>query len=143
MKNKILKNNQKVRFALILLIIMVFSFSIHANINVNLFKSLYANSIILTYSVNYFITVIVFWLLIKYLDKVENTLGFYFMGASLFKFLIFFLVFQPIFKENGSTDKAEFISFFIPYSLSLALEVYFLVNILNKPNRINQSEASK
>ena len=143
MKNKTLKNSQTKKFSLLLLVVLLVAFSIHVHINESLFGDLYANSVILTYVINYFIAILIFGLMIKYMPRIENTLGFYFMAGSFFKFLVFFVVFQPIFKENGSTDKAEFVSYFAPYALSLSFEVYFLVKLLNKRADLNPSGINK
>lgn len=119
-------------FCSLLLIVMLVVFAAHVLINKKLFDNLYANSVVLSYIVNYVIAISVFILLICFLPKIKSTLGFFFMAGSFVKFLIFFIVFQPIFKSDGVMSKAEFASFFVPYALSLILEVYFLSKILNR-----------
>jgi hypothetical protein len=41
----------------------------------------------------------------------------------------------PIFKENDVVSKTEFLSFFIPYLLSLFVETKSLISLLNKPKK--------
>ncbi|MFN4123379.1 MAG: hypothetical protein ACK4GL_08760 [Flavobacteriales bacterium] len=64
--------------------------------------------------------------------KNPGATGFAFMGFSALKFLFFFLVFYPVYYEDGAVSRIEFFSFFIPYSLCLIAEIVFLSKILNK-----------
>lgn len=86
------------------------------------------------YAANAILAVIIFIVIEKLRKTHTSSLGFIFMGGSLFKFLIFFLVFQPIFKADGEMNKAEFFYFFTPYALSLIVEVIFLIKLLNTEN---------
>lgn len=60
--------------------------------------------------------------------------GFVFMGGSLIKFALFFMLFYGNFSADHDARKAEFISFYIPYALSLIIEVWYLIRHLNKSN---------
>ena len=42
------------------------------------------------------------------------------------------MLFYPTYNADGDADKIEFLAFFVPYALSLILETYTLVKILNK-----------
>ena len=89
--------------------------------------------LLLSYGFNYLITIIsFFWFLLKSRRKSE-TLGFVFMGISGLKFFLFFLLYKPL--SIPLSDKKELLSsFFIPYSLCLIYEVYYLVKLLNQKN---------
>lgn len=57
--------------------------------------------------------------------------GFLFMAGSGLKFVFIFIFFYPHYHADGIVQRAEFLSFFIPYSLSVITEVYFLAKKLN------------
>ncbi len=59
-------------------------------------------------------------------------LGFVFMGGSLIKFAVFFVLFYPELHENDASKKATFILFFIPYVITVITEVWYLIRYLNK-----------
>ena len=82
----------------------------------------------------------IFLFMDRFKYKFKNTLGFLFMGGSSLKFIIFFIVFQPVYKLDGVTSKSEFAAFFIPYALCLSLEVYSLVKMLNKVEHLKSDE---
>lgn len=89
--------------------------------------------ILIGYSFNYIITIVSFlWLLLRNKKKSE-TLGFVFMGISGLKFLFFFLLYKP-FSIPLAEKKALFLSFFVPYAICSAYEVYTLVKLLNQKN---------
>ena len=54
------------------------------------------------------------------------------MGISLFKFILFFVFFNPAYKADGVVQKMEVLTFFIPYFVGLSLETEILVQKLNK-----------
>ena len=58
-------------------------------------------------------------------NKMRFQIGFLFIGGSLLKFLLFFLIFYPSFTLDQTIDRPEFFSFFTPYFLSLVLETYY------------------
>src|SRR5210317_954053 len=43
--------------------------------------------------------------------KFRNQIGFLFMGGSFLKFAIFFIIFYPIYKEDGQISRLEFATF--------------------------------
>lgn len=49
--------------------------------------------------------------------------GFIFLLGSGLKFLLFFLIFYPVYHADGTIDRMEFAAFFIPYGLSLTAEL--------------------
>ena len=65
------------------------------------------------------------------LPKSEIT-GFVFMGGSLLKFASFFILFYGQLSTESEIRKIQFISFYVPYALSLAIEVWYLIRHLNK-----------
>ena len=85
-----------------------------------------------SYLLNYMMAAGAFATLLKLKNKHVDKLGFVSLGGTLIKFVIFFLVFDPLFKEDGETTRSEFAIFFIPYVCATILETVFLVRILNK-----------
>jgi hypothetical protein len=90
------------------------------------------SEIAITYGVNFVLGFAITFGLYKLKDKYAHSLGFIFMGGSMFKFLIFFLTLQPIYKADGEITSLEFGYFFIPYAISLAFETLFISQILNE-----------
>lgn len=85
-----------------------------------------------SYLLNYMMAAAAFATLLKLKNKHVDKLGFVSLGGTLIKFVIFFLVFDPLFKKDGETTRSEFAIFFIPYVCATILETVFLVRILNK-----------
>ncbi len=84
------------------------------------------------YIMNYAMGVIIVSTLIYLSKKKGEVLGFVFMGGSLVKFAVFFVVFYPELHENEASKKATFVLFFIPYAITVIAEVWYLIRFLNK-----------
>jgi hypothetical protein len=84
------------------------------------------------YVINFLLAVGIFIGLYSARKKLKNALGFLFMGGSLVKFAIFFIIFYPVYRADGEIQKMEFAAFFIPYLTSLILETYFASKMLNQ-----------
>lgn len=118
-------------FTAILSIALFISYFIHAHY-VSQYADITTGQFYLSYSVNFILTLAITITLYMLRIKQAHNLGFIFMGGSLFKFLIFFLIFYPEYALDGEISKTEFGLFFIPYAISLTLETTFLIRILNK-----------
>jgi hypothetical protein len=81
--------------------------------------------LILAYFLNGFIALAIYILIYALRKKFFDQLGFLFLLGSFLKFGVYFLFFHP--KMSGT--KIEFSLFFVPYVLSLILEVRALLNI--------------
>lgn len=90
------------------------------------------NLIIESYLFNIFFATTSVFALLRINSKNPRATGFAFMGFSALKFLVFFLVFYPVYYEDGAVSRIEFFSFFTPYSICLIAEIVFLSKILNK-----------
>ncbi|WP_431133144.1 DUF6168 family protein [Psychroserpens mesophilus] len=119
-------------FSVKLIVILIIALVIHL-FALNL-KSLpvYENKILLAYIVNGVLAILIFGFLFKMKDKYKEQLGFLFLGGSVLKFVVFFIVFYPFYKADGVISKLEFAAFFVPYMLSLILETMSLAKWLNK-----------
>lgn len=92
----------------------------------------YGNAIIPAYWVNYALAVLIFAIIFIYRKKYTHLLGFIFMGGSLLKFAVFFIFFNPIYKEDGIVENVESTSFLVPYLVCLFMETFTLIRVLNK-----------
>ena len=121
-------NKQLLSFHFYLFIVLGGSYFIHES-----YVSF--NHLILLYTLNVSVACFVYWLVFLLRDKQKEYLGFYFLAGTLIKFIVFFKIVLPIFKENDIISKTEFLSFFIPYLLSLFVETKSLISLLNTPNK--------
>ena len=125
-------NNSFSKFVITLLIVLIVAFAIHVFILKTLEYPLFENKIVLSYLVNTILAISIFGFLFKMKNKYKEQLGFLFLAGSTFKFIVFFLLFYPSFKQDGDINKLEFASFFMPYLLCLILETSSLAKWLNK-----------
>ena len=117
-------------FALQLLAVLALAAALH-------YAYLYANqidippaSLIFCYLVNYLLALGIFFALAKLVADDNKYVGFVFLFGSALKFLAYFLIFDPLFKQDGRLSKVEFFLFFTPYLISLVLETIALVKLL-------------
>lgn len=119
-------------FSIKLIVILSFAFAIHLFALSSKSLPLYDNKIVLAYIINAILAIVIFGFLFKMKDKYKEQLGFLFLGGSVLKFAVFFIVFYPVYKADGTISKLEFAAFFVPYILSLILETLSLAKWLNK-----------
>lgn len=125
-------SNLPFRFFVALLFALVLVFVIHIGILYFLNFPMWDNLLLLSYIVNFVLALGIFYLLYFLRIKLSNAIGFLFMGGSLLKFIVFFLVFYPVYKSDQKMQGIEFAAFFIPYAISLVLETYFASKMLKK-----------
>ena len=118
-------------FFLLLGTLLFVSFALHLLALYFTNNNLFANQIILSYIVNYVLAIIVLIAVEKTLNKNSAQAGFVFMAGSGLKFLVFFLVFYPIYNADSKMQTIEFTTFFIPYAACLITEVIYLSKQLN------------
>lgn len=127
-----MKNKNLERFVLILFSILAVVFIIHVSILSFLNYDLFASRIITSYVGNFALTVVIFAYIYKNRIKKTERLGFFFLGGSMVKFMLFFIFLNPFFMQDGLVSRLEFLSFFIPYSVALTVETQQLIKELNK-----------
>jgi hypothetical protein len=123
--------NPVIAFGLKLIVVLAIVFGIHLFILNQLHFQLYDNLIVRAYSVNLILAFLIYLSLYLLRIKYEHLLGFIFMGGSLLKFIVFFIFFYPIYREDGEVTRIEATSFLIPYLSSLVVETYYLIRLLN------------
>lgn len=126
------KMNPILRFCLLLTITLGIAFTLHTILLGKAGLPLFADLIVLAYTVNGLLAAIIFGLLYFYRLRLKNYIGFLFMVGSFLKFVFFFLLFYPAYKADGDLSKLEFAAFFVPYVLSLLLETLFTAKMLQK-----------
>lgn len=124
--NKLLNENS---FYWILPAILLLVFFVHTQV---FSFSAFENKLASAYIVNAFLAITIYIIISIIIKNKPEIAGFVFMGGSGIKFIFFFLFFYPAYKEDGQISKAEFLSFFIPYTICLISEVYFLVKRLKQ-----------
>jgi len=120
-----------IKFTTLLFTILAFSFGIHISLLHYMELPLFANKIVLSYIVNFVLAALIFYSLFHFKEKLKNAIGFLFMGGSFLKFIVFFILFYPLYKSDGDIQKIEFATFFVPYSIALILETYYTSKMLN------------
>lgn len=118
-------------FSIKLVIALSIVFGIHIASLSYLKIPLFENLILTSYIVNYVMALAIYITLYKLRIKYLDLLGFIFMGGSFLKFAVFFIFFNPSFKENGNVSSVEAMSFLIPYLACLIIETFYLIKLLN------------
>ena len=93
---------------------------------------LWSHKLSLSYQLNLVLVSSIISVLFRAFEKNKEQVYLLFMSSSLFKFILFFIVFYPGYKADGMIQKIEFLTFFIPYFVGLSLETVILVQKLNK-----------
>lgn len=122
----------KINSFVLLSIVFIGVFLLHLG-TLSIFNiSLWNHRILLSYGSNFTLATLIMGVLHRALKKKKTQVGFLFMASSLLKFALFFFVFYPLYKIDGSIEKPEIITFFIPYFTGLFLETGILTQKLNK-----------
>lgn len=116
----------------VLLFILALAFGIHYAVLSYLQIPIGSSLTWQAYLFNLLAAQIILTVMLRIAQKKQDYLGFIFMGGSLLKFLVFFLAFYPVYKEDGEISSLEFSSFFVPYLICLAFKSFVLLRSLNK-----------
>ena len=119
------------KFTFILSLLVSGLFLAHLLILRLLGKPLFDNFILPSYLFNYLITLILFVVLLISSKIKDAFLGWFFFITSGLKFLAFFIIIYPLFNLNGAIQKVELVTFLLPYSLCLTIEIQQLSKFLN------------
>ena len=131
------------RFLKIITIALVLVFSLHIGVLKLLDFPIFGNKIILAYSVNVILAIIIYAVFYKLKDTFKNQIGFVFLLGSFLKFIFFFLLFKKAYKADGDISTLEFFALFIPYFLCLIIEIFSMSKWLNKDNNSNENHSNK
>jgi hypothetical protein len=86
----------------------------------------------LCYGFNFGLAVLIFWAVLATHRKNEMLVGVVFMGGSMLKFGLFFLLIYPDFKADGLVGRDELSLFFVPYLISLFSMTYAASRVLQR-----------
>lgn len=125
-------NSESKEFSTKVLVFLSISFVTHLILNTVIGVPTFQHQIIHSYIINAALAVGIFWGLTSLKTKYSNQIGFLFLASSFIKFFVFFIVFYGPYKTDGKIVFSEFASFFIPYTICLILETYFLSKQLNQ-----------
>ncbi|MBK5213959.1 MAG: hypothetical protein JJE55_09910 [Flavobacteriaceae bacterium] len=124
-------NKTTFKFLTVLLLVLAVVFSAHLFILQNKEIPIFADRIVLSYLLNYAMAAAILIFIQSKFNKKSSHTGFIFLAGSGLKFLVFFLVFYPFYREDGTMSTLEFAAFFVPYACCLILEVTYLSKQLN------------
>lgn len=88
--------------------------------------------LLLGYLINFAMALGIYSALLYFSEKKNKNLGFLFMFGSTLKFVIYFLIFDPIFMLDGKLTKVEFFIFFVPYFTCLLIETFALIKLMRE-----------
>ena len=122
-------NKNLILFHFYIIALLSLSYVVHHNI-------IDYDYLFLFYTINLVLAVIIYWLFFFTRNKQEEYMGFYFLLGTILKFIVFFTIVFPIFKnDDGDVSKMEFFSFFTPYLLSLFVETTSLISLLHSAKK--------
>lgn len=124
------KRSLPLQFVLALILSLVLALCIHLGVLYAKKLPLFGNLILWSYGINLLLAVIIFYPIYIYRQRLKHQIGFLYMAGSLLKFLVFFIVFYPVYKADGQMDTLEFAAFFVPYAICLVLETVFTSKML-------------
>jgi len=122
-----MKNSRFVVFIFLLAGLLAIAFAVHYSSSLEAFRG----ELFLTYSFNFFLTILFLVIFLLKEKAIKPYLGYYFLYFSLFKFILFLAVIQPLLDRTGGVKGHAFFSFFIPYALCVVLEIRFVIKELN------------
>jgi len=128
------KRNPVLLFLGILIPLLGLSFFLHTTFLQHKGLSKYGNLIVLSYGVNFVLAAAIYIGLHSFRNRIKNQIGFLFMAGSFLKFIVFFILFYPSYKADGTMATSEFAAFFVPYAICLIVETVFTAKMLLKMN---------
>lgn len=115
-----------------LTVALAIAFSSHVYLHSAYNYDLFGSFIIASYIFNFAFVLLEIWFLNLRRMKEGSNLGNVYLAMSMFKFLVFFTVFIPLFKLDGVQDRFEYFGFFVPYAICLVAGTTFLIQMLNQ-----------
>lgn len=120
------------RFSVKLFFLMAITFWVHSQVAERLAHPLSHDLLTLCYVFNGIIAMIFLYLLLLVSRYDPAILGWVYLLTSGLKFLLFYALIYPNFQNDEFIHKQHPLTFFIPYSVALFLEIYQLIKILNR-----------
>ena len=120
------------RFGLLLSFVLVLAFFSQAGLQHKFGVGFFEKHLLFCYCFNYILTLLFYIVLYFFKEKKSNQLGFIFLFSSMLKFILFFALIKPLFNSSAGMRSAEFLAFFVPYSISMFLEIFTIIRLINK-----------
>lgn len=117
-------------FFITILISLAVAFGVHLLVLDDMQKPLFDNKIVLSYVINFVLVTAIFTIIYLLRNQFKTQLGIFFIVGSAIKFLFFFMLFYPSFSADDNINLTEFASFFVPYSICLLIETFFIAKVL-------------
>lgn len=114
-------------FTLLLAFLLLIAFLIHGFVYHFLKIGFWEHGLLLNYLFNYFITILLYGVLVWKMNDRPEYSGYIFLYGSFFKFLCFFLIIFPTLGVERSVRSPEFFSFFVPYFICAYLEIASII----------------
>ncbi|PKB42581.1 hypothetical protein AX016_0749 [Cellulophaga sp. RHA19] len=113
-----------------IIISLAVAFGVHLLVLDDMQKPLFDNKIVLSYVINFVLVTVIFTIIYLLRNQFKTQLGIFFIIGSAIKFLFFFMLFYPSFNADDNINLTEFASFFVPYSICLLVETFFVAKVL-------------
>lgn len=113
------------------LLISIVFFIIHFGI-VTFLNMIETTPFLMSYALQFIMTLVVLLLMIKIYEKAKEQLGFAFLGLSTLKVGISYFFATGYLFQNKAMLETNKINFFITFLFFLSLDVYFTIRLLNK-----------
>jgi hypothetical protein len=113
-------------FALLILV-----FGAHAYTFTTMGLAWNSHQIIAAYLVNTAVVIFILAAILILPDMFSQARGQIFLGGSMLKFLLFFVMFYPAYKQDGDLSRVEFFTFFVPYIVCLLSETIISIRLIN------------
>ncbi len=126
-----MRSKPNVAFVAILVLANLIVLGCHLGVLYSLGLNLWDHMLMPAYVINFLLALVIGLVLYALRHKFTQSLGFIFLGGTALKFLVFFLVFNPVYNTDADVERIEFATFFIPYTVNLIVETTFLVRVLN------------
>ena len=123
------------QFFVRLTLLCALSFLFHIFVLEQLLLDSFDGDIVFAYTVNYGLVFVIYTTLFVFQSYFKSVLGFLYQLTGLLKFAVFFLFFYPTYNLDGHISRQEFLAFFIPYAVTLAIGTYSIGLILNTPTK--------
>ncbi|APU10124.1 hypothetical protein A5M85_07455 [Cellulophaga lytica] len=117
-------------FFITILISLAVAFGVHLLVLDDMQKPLFDNKIVLSYVINFVLVTAIFTIIYLLRNQFKTQLGIFFIVGSAIKFLFFFMLFYSSFNADDNINLTEFASFFVPYSICLLIETFFIAKVL-------------
>ncbi|MCG2460939.1 DUF6168 family protein [Flavobacteriaceae bacterium F89] len=127
-----IKRSLPLQFVLALSLSLMLALCVHLGVLYAKKLPLFANLLLWSYGLNFLLATAIFPPLYFYRHRLKQQIGFVHLAGSFLKFLVFFIVFYPVYKADGHMDTLEFAAFFVPYTISLVIETVFTTKMLRR-----------